>query len=87
MDPPGSEPVWTNAGILDLPPPGGKPTHGRDVRCRRRVELQPDIHIHTTMLTLPFHNRYGYSAIESRKDYAWPGGKRQNVRVFVHSRL
>ncbi|HEX4329410.1 MAG TPA: polysaccharide deacetylase family protein [Burkholderiales bacterium] len=28
------------------------------------------------MLTLPFHNRYDYSAIETRKDYAWPGGKR-----------
>ncbi len=28
------------------------------------------------MLKLPFHNRYDYSAIETRKDYSWPGGKR-----------
>ena len=28
------------------------------------------------MLKLPHHGRYDYSAIEQRKDYSWPGGKR-----------
>jgi len=28
------------------------------------------------MLKLPHHNRYEYSAINNRKDYSWPGGKR-----------
>lgn len=28
------------------------------------------------MLKLPHHGRYDYSAIEQRRDYAWPGGKR-----------
>jgi peptidoglycan/xylan/chitin deacetylase (PgdA/CDA1 family) len=29
-----------------------------------------------TMLKLPGHTRYDYSALPTRKDYTWPGGKR-----------
>ena len=44
------------------------------------------------MLTrLPDHGRYGYSPIEGRPDYSWPGGKRlalhfaTNLEVFAYA--
>ena len=44
------------------------------------------------MLTLPKHNRYEYSIIGERNDYAWPGGKRlafcltTNIEVYAYRR-
>ena len=44
------------------------------------------------MLTLPKHNRYDYSIIGERNDYAWPGGKRlafcltTNIEVYAYRR-
>ncbi|MCX7154194.1 MAG: polysaccharide deacetylase family protein [Betaproteobacteria bacterium] len=36
------------------------------------------------MLKLPHHGRYDYSAIEQRKDYSWPGGKRLAFYVALN---
>ncbi len=36
------------------------------------------------MLKLPAHNRYDYSAIETRKDYSWPGGKRLAFYIAIN---
>ncbi|HXQ50062.1 MAG TPA: polysaccharide deacetylase family protein [Stellaceae bacterium] len=36
------------------------------------------------MLKLPTHGRYDYSAIETRRDYSWPGGKRLAVYVAIN---
>ena len=36
------------------------------------------------MLTLPAHTRYDYSAIETRRPYSWPGGKRLAFYVAIN---
>ncbi len=36
------------------------------------------------MLHLPAHSRYDYSAIENRRDYSWPGGKRLAFYVAIN---
>jgi len=36
------------------------------------------------MVKLPAHGRYDYSAIETRRDYSWPGGKRLAFYVAVN---
>jgi peptidoglycan/xylan/chitin deacetylase (PgdA/CDA1 family) len=36
------------------------------------------------MLHLPAHGRYDYSAIENRRDYDWPGGKRLAFYVAIN---
>ena len=36
------------------------------------------------MLRLPHHNRYAYSPITERKDYAWPDGKRLAVYLGLN---
>ena len=36
------------------------------------------------MLRLPYHNRYSYSPITERKDYAWPDGKRLAVYLGLN---
>src|SRR6267154_1688334 len=36
------------------------------------------------MLRLPYHNRYAYSPIVERKDYAWPDGKRLAVYLGLN---
>ena len=36
------------------------------------------------MLSLPGHNRYDFSAIETRRDYSWPNGKRLAFYVALN---
>ena len=36
------------------------------------------------MLRLPYHDRYAYSPITERKDYAWPDGKRLAVYLGLN---
>ena len=36
------------------------------------------------MLRLPYHNRYAYSPIVERRDYAWPEGKRLAVYLGLN---
>lgn len=36
------------------------------------------------MLHLPAHSRYDYAAIENRRDYSWPGGKRLAFYVAIN---
>ena len=35
-------------------------------------------------IRLPYHNRYAYSPITERKDYAWPEGKRLAVYLGLN---